>query len=248
MTVKRVVIEDDDPQGMWFEADDGTSWQERADPDRDAAEREIDEADDRRRAEDEAERAFWGRPPGADDGEWWDDDERTHDLAPTDLDQRRRPSTPATEAQRRSRDRDRVWLDAQQKHLAAAGFGPGPDAVSIERYHEDRSDRNADSTPTDIRLPEDLTTPWLKDNDPHLTAQGVRAEVEAALEAAGITLDDLRSAFAGGRPTAHRLKQRRTVREAVAPIFEDGRKRELLATALGCSVRALYRLLNETVT
>jgi hypothetical protein len=86
---------------------------------------------------------------------------------------------------------------------------------------------------------------WLRVNDPMLTAAGVAEEIENALIAVGLTLEEARAAFrkSGGRPTRDHLEVRERLRRALLPVYEDGRRRDLMAQALGCDRKSIWRLM-----
>jgi hypothetical protein len=111
------------------------------------------------------------------------------------------------------------------------GEADGPERLSAVHHHEDRSRERA--------------TSWLKENDPRYTAEGVAAEVHAALDAAGLAPEDVVTALPGkrGRPSAETMALRERVREVLSPLHEDGRNRDHMAHALGCGRRALERLM-----
>jgi hypothetical protein len=91
-------------------------------------------------------------------------------------------------------------------------------------------------------------TRWLREHDPQRTLDGVTREIEAAAEAAGLGLDGFRAAMpsSGGRPSKARQELRSKLRDALMPIYEDGRSRTLMAEALGCSRPTLDRLMRPT--
>lgn len=93
---------------------------------------------------------------------------------------------------------------------------------------------------------DDAAARWLREHDPRLTADGIAREIEAALGAESLTLTEARGAFrkGGGRPSAGLLLLRERVRRALLPLWEDDRRRDLMAQALGCDRTTLWRLLS----
>lgn len=87
---------------------------------------------------------------------------------------------------------------------------------------------------------------WLREHDPRLQAEGVEREIRAALDAAGVTLGDVRArCFGSGRPSAERIELRAVARRALAPIYEQGRRRVLMAQVLGCSRKTLHAFMGK---
>jgi hypothetical protein len=96
-------------------------------------------------------------------------------------------------------------------------------------------------------LRSDETAEWLRERDPDHEVRAVASEIAAAmwtrLSGVLISRDDVRSAFAPGRPTAERRITRRALREALRDLYADGSRHDLLAAELGCSRQALHTLM-----
>jgi hypothetical protein len=156
----------------------------------------------------------------------------------TDLAQRAPVPSPRHEPRPLTRDQERIandWADLRfhdrGSELAAAGDVVGAD-LSIVSYED---------------MSKDDATLWLRENDPAVTPEGVAAEVEQALADAGLSLAHVRGeAFKGGRPPVGRRALRERVRTALVPMWQDGRRRTLMADALGCKRKALYDLMPTT--
>lgn len=106
--------------------------------------------------------------------------------------------------------------------------------------------RKFEQTPKGLRLRdygETTASEWLRANDPERTAEGVTAEIAELLEPYGLALAEARGAFPSGRPNVEIRALRRVVSEALAPTYEDGRNRKLMAQALGCSRQALHSMM-----
>jgi hypothetical protein len=149
---------------------------------------------------------------------------RTRDLAPT---------APARAWRFRVKTFGRCDSSGWEAAAIEDAFGREDVAVISDRdFHEDLSDR---------------TATWLRDHDPRRTLAGVTREMDAAAVEAGITLDDCRLALpsSGGRPTADRQTLRAKVRDVLAPIYDDGRSRTLMAEVLCCSRPTLDRLMRR---
>jgi hypothetical protein len=179
------------------------------------------------------------------DDEYWDDEGRALDLAPRDcvpspLDDVDRAPRIFTDAQ--VRVANEWWPVARRegrlKHLASA-HGENWSAPTLGNHYEDARD-------DPDRLARAPGTRWLKQHDPERTAEGVAGEVESALNAHELNDDDVRAAFSGGRPTAHRRALRARVRDALTTMYEDDRSRVLMAQALGCSRQALHKLMGAS--
>lgn len=93
---------------------------------------------------------------------------------------------------------------------------------------------------------DDAAARWLREHDPRLSVEGVTAEMESALQAEGLTLDDARATFPkrGGKPSRALLERRRAICRALLPLWEDDRRRDYMAEALGCHRTTLWRLLS----
>lgn len=167
----------------------------------------------------------------------WEDEPRDFDLgvcAGGTTNGSRRPPRTYTQAELRvqnewvevARDADETPAAhraqvAEELGIPAAGFG------RVAR--EDRS--------------REAGTRWLRSNDPALTAEGVRREVEAVTLAHGVEPTQYPQAFKNGRPSASGRELRATLRVALLPMWESGRNRDLMARALGCSRPALNTLM-----
>lgn len=173
------------------------------------------------------------------------DEMRTRDLArvPTVL----RPTSrkPPTADQLRVREEWKKVTPRPDQAFAAAftllegqeikGEGPG---VVVDREGAKCIGREMWSDPESKPASE-----WLRDHDPLTTAKGVEAGVHEQSVRHGLTLDDCRRAFRRGRPSASHRVHREQVRLVLAPMWEAGVRRTLLAEALGCSEPALYGLM-----
>jgi hypothetical protein len=206
----------------------------RADEDADAI-RDLEDAGEIARPGETPEQAH-ARKERLEDGE---DDPRDTDLSPA-IPERRKPHTPVT-------------LTPDEKRVKAAFQGTGE--TQAERHHL----TDSDLTVIDVALggvgaaaimaPEDVSaepvTKWLRDHEPRRTLEGVQREIEIAATDAGLTLAACRDAMpsSGGRPTAARRALRAKVRNALAPMYADGRSRTLMAEALACSRPTLDRLM-----
>jgi hypothetical protein len=132
----------------------------------------------------------------------------------------------------------------------AYGEGVGLDSVRARRYNEDRTAlaRHKDSTTGD-RVPHvdgDPSGRWMTANDPARTPDGVFDLAHAALEAAGLSLEGARQAFAkkAGRPTQARAELRFRVAAALLPLWEgDVVRHDHLADALGTPPQTLSDLM-----
>jgi hypothetical protein len=119
--------------------------------------------------------------------------------------------------------------------------------VSARRYYEDYG-AHADSTVRGIPgLPGDPAGDWLKANDPRLRAEGVSDDMQAALEAEGLTVDEARAAFpkTGGKPTRAVAATRARIAAALLPLWQDDYRRGLMADALDCDRKTLRRLMSK---
>jgi len=116
-------------------------------------------------------------------------------------------------------------------HLGEAvgtGEADGPDLVipRPRRYEDDSRTVGAQ---------------WLVQNDPMRTRAGVTDAVATALRIAELSADDVRLALSPGKPNAVRRELRARLRHALAEY--DDAKREWVAEALGCTTKAVQRLL-----
>jgi hypothetical protein len=207
-------------------------------------EREYREADETRHLEDIGEIARPGEAPEVAEArkERWEDgedDPRTRDLE---------PMPPVIRAGKPS-----LTLNADEKRVRDEFHDTGN--TQAERHHI-----TEDELPVidmvfggvggaGIMAPEDVSaepgTKWLREHEPRRRADGVQSEIEDAARAAGLTLAACRDAMpsSGGRPTAARQALRVKVRDALAPIYVDGRSRVLMAEVLLCSRPTLDRLM-----
>ena len=210
------------------------------DPDAwDAAERErllaADFEAEEERAARKRDRDFWGRDPEG--GEDEDAEQRDGDLKPVGDDPHRKKGTRREvsgrnpSAPRYTDDDIEIWRGDDADH--DAGALRLRRSLSIEEDWETEaliSQRNA----------------WLKANDPHLAMEGVQAEISQAVGLAGTSLEEVRSfAFTNGKPNAAARALRAKVRTALLPMYEDGRRRVLIAKVLGCSTQALHKLMTS---
>jgi hypothetical protein len=111
------------------------------------------------------------------------------------------------------------------------------------------SDSTSEDIPLDSvfgsQLDRDAAGEWLRANDPRLRLDGVASEMGAALESEGLTMGEAKGAFrkAGGRPTKALVGLRSRVCRALLPMWDDDRRRDYMAQALGCDRTTLWRLM-----
>jgi hypothetical protein len=90
----------------------------------------------------------------------------------------------------------------------------------------------------------DAAARWLLEHDPRLNGSGVADEIATALALVGLTVDEARSVFRRGRPSKALLELRERVRGRLLPIWDDDRRRDYMAEALGCDRTTLWRLMS----
>jgi hypothetical protein len=132
--------------------------------------------------------------------------------------------------------------------------------ISARRYYEDRAAPKhakdatypklgyiVDTAGNKQALDGDPVRDWLRENDPCESAEGVAQEVDAALVAEGLSLEQARRAFrkSGGRPTAELTHLRARVAAALVDIWEDDRRRDFMAVALDCHRTTLWGLMSK---
>lgn len=121
--------------------------------------------------------------------------------------------------------------------------------IAVWEPYDSAWKRSPDATCPDVGRPMagDPADTWLREHDPHLRADGVAAEIESALEAAGLDLPAAREAFrkSGGRPSRALSELRERLAAALRPMWDDDRRRDYMAQALGCDRKSLWRLLSK---
>jgi hypothetical protein len=176
---------------------------------------------------------------------------RECDLEPAGVDEARKPGRPLTEQQRRAQV---AWGDISrhpESHYADAA-----DGCAVELWHGEDAEHEGEALGVRISqyFREDPDTEavitkrnhWLSENDSQLTLDGITAELAAAFESFGLSLDDVRGgAFRNGKPSAAGRELRAKVRLALLPAYEGDRKRVSMAEVLGCSTAALWRLMTK---
>lgn len=225
MTVRRVYLDADESQAYSTPGEIVPAALSR----RDAWTQKWLEDEDRQDAE-FAEHIDARRDHRLEDDPMEEDDPRERDLASRPAVPSPQPvGQPLTPAQlRTANDWDEVQPEAIKRETADTNAHVGCE-VWTERHHEDASGEPA--------------TRWLREHDPQRTPEGIAAEIADALQAHGLSYEDVRRALAGGRPTADRQALRARLRAALATIYEDDRSRTLVAAALGCSRQSLHTLM-----
>lgn len=91
----------------------------------------------------------------------------------------------------------------------------------------------------------DAAARWLREHDPRASAAGIADEIEGALLGEGLSIAEAQAAFrkSGGRPTRQLLTLRARVARALSPMWDDDRRRDYMAAAMGCDRKTLRRLM-----
>jgi hypothetical protein len=173
-----------------------------------------------------------------------DTDQREADLSRVGPDPNRKPSSmKLTEDQKRVRSdwsSVRTHEDVAEERDSLDGWY-GHDGYGVSTADPDdgdwlhREERNKDR---------DKTGRWLTRNDPEYKRNRVEARIRRDAAKFGLTLESMRPAFSGGRPTESRSALRRQVRNSLFGAWED-ENRTTIADLLNVTKAPLYALMKE---